>query len=40
MTEDKAPGEGKEITEDLDGLSEDELEDVAGGRLSNPPEPD
>ncbi len=40
MAEHKHLGEGKEIGEDQDELSEDELPDVAGGKLDDPPEPD
>ncbi len=36
----KDPDEGKGIDEGQDRLSEDELEDVAGGKLASPPEPD
>ncbi len=39
MTE-KDLDEGKETNEEQDRLSEDELSDVAGGKLQDPPEPE
>ncbi len=40
MVEDEDLDKGKEINQDQDRLSEDELEDVAGGKLASPPEPE